>query len=209
MIKTTTNHVLLIFVKYPEPGRVKTRLAKDISKESAARIYLEMTETIIGNLSNSGKYETIVFFDPPERETDFEGWLQGRVNNLFPQEGGDLGERMSNAFTKVFSLGAEKAIVIGTDCVEVSEETISKALYALEAVDVVLGPTEDGGYYLLGLKKPEPGILHDISWSTELVLDQTLRKIREKGLRFQLLKPLRDVDTLSDLREYLIRRIKK
>jgi rSAM/selenodomain-associated transferase 1 len=208
-MNTRSFNILLIFVKYPEPGRVKTRLAKDIGKESAAQIYLGMTETIIRNLSESERYKTAVFFDPPERKREFESWLQRRVDNLFPQEGESLGERMSNAFTKVFSLGAEKAIVIGTDCVEVSEETISQALYALEAMDLVLGPAEDGGYYLLGLKKPEPDIFHDISWSTELVLDQTLRKAEEKGLKFQLLKTLRDVDTVSDLREDLIRRIKK
>jgi len=208
-IRTTPNYTLIIFVKYPEPGKVKTRLARYIGNEKAAQIYSEMTETIIRNLFESEKYKTMIFFDPPERKRDFENWLQNNVYEFFPQEGGSLGKRMSNAFTKVFSLEVEKAVIIGTDCIEISNEVISQAFDALEVVDVVLGPAEDGGYYLLGLKKPDPHIFHGISWSTGLVLDQTLKKIKEKGLKFQLLKTLRDVDTVSDLNEDLTPRIKK
>jgi rSAM/selenodomain-associated transferase 1 len=199
MIGTNPKHALLVFAKYPEPGKVKTRLAKDIGKEEAARIYSGMAETIIHNLSKSSKYKTIIFFDPPERKTDFENWLQNNGYNLLPQDGKSLGEKMANAFIKAFSLGAKKVVIIGTDCIEVSDDIISQAFDTLHRVDVVLGPAEDGGYYLLGLKGPISEIFNDIHWSTSNVLNQTLKKLEGKGLKFELLKTLRDIDTISDV----------
>jgi rSAM/selenodomain-associated transferase 1 len=106
---------------------------------------------------------------------------------------------MINAFDTVFSQGVEKAIIIGTDCVDISEEIISEAFDTLQIVDVILGPAEDGGYYLLGLTKPIPEIFDDVNWSTEFVLHQTLNKIKERELQYKLLKTLRDVDTVHDL----------
>ncbi len=192
------NHILLIFLKYPEPGKVKTRLSRDIGKDKAAEIYSWMAETVVHNLAKSNLHKTIIFFDPPERKIDVEYWLN-HSHRLLPQEGKSLGERMRNAFREVFSHGAAKAIIIGTDCVEISDEIISQAFDALDLVDVVLGPAEDGGYYLLGLKKQIPEIFDDIDWSTELVFNQTLRKIEEQGLKFLLLKKLRDIDTVNEL----------
>jgi len=197
-------HILLIFVKYPEPGKVKTRLARDIGKEKAAKIYRAIAEIVINHVSRSSEHKTTIFFDPPERGTDIEKWLENNRCELFPQEGNSLGEKMTNAFAKAFSLGAEKAVIIGTDCVEISDEIVSQAFNALQTVDVVLGPAEDGGYYLLGLKKLVPEIFDGIKWSTDLVLDQTLERVREKGLGFRLLKTLRDIDTVSDLNEKLL-----
>ncbi|MGH7889035.1 MAG: TIGR04282 family arsenosugar biosynthesis glycosyltransferase [Thermodesulfobacteriota bacterium] len=207
-MRHTPDCILLIFVKYPEPGKVKTRLAEDIGKEKAAEIYSWMAETVIRNASKSKDYKTTIFFDPPEREIDVENWLNGSVR-LLPQEGKSLGERMSNAFREVFSHGAGKTIIIGTDCVEISDEIISQAFDVLDLVDVVLGPAEDGGYYLLGLKKPAPKIFDDIDWSTELVLNQTLRKIEEQGLRFVLLKKLRDIDTVNELSGEILLKIQR
>lgn len=201
--------MLIIFVKYPEPGKVKTRLAEDIGREKAAQIYSGMAETIIHNVSNSTEYKTIIFFDPPERRSDVENWLQNNGYNLLPQEGKSLGEKMANAFSKAFSLGAEKAVIIGTDCVEISDEIISQAFDTLHRVDVALGPAEDGGYYLLGLKEPMPEIFNDIHWSTNLVLKQTLKKLEEKGLKFKLLKTLRDIDTIRDLNNKLLLKIQE
>lgn len=195
-------------MRYPEPGKVKTRLAADIGKEKAAQVYKEMAETVIGNASRSGGYRTVIFFDPPERKNDFKKWI-GNNHMLLPQEGQSLGERMGKAFDKVFSFGAERAVIIGTDCVEISDELVSQAFDALETVDVVLGPAEDGGYYLLGLKKPIHEIFNKINWGTNLVLNQTLGKVRKKGLKFQLLKMLKDIDTVQDLSNDVPVRIRK
>ena len=197
MVKTSLNHTLLIFVKYPEPGRVKTRLAEDLGHEKAAEIYASMAESVIHNLSKSKNYKTLIFFDPPDRKREMENWL-GKRYQLLAQEVNSLGERMLNAFDKTFSLGADKAVIIGTDCLEITEEIISRAFQSLDEMDVVLGPAEDGGYYLLGMKESIPEIFDDITWSTSQVLGQTINKIKTMGLKFSLLKTLRDIDTISD-----------
>ena len=207
MPRTTTNRILLIFLKYPEPGKVKTRLAQYIGKEKAAHIYSVMAETIIHHVSKSREHKTIIFFDPPERKSDVENWLPNNDCKFLPQEGNSLGERMANAFSKAFSLGAEKAVIIGTDCIDISNDLISQAFVELDRTDVILGPAEDGGYYLLGLKKLIPEIFNNIDWSTDRVLNQTLKTLREKGLRFQLLQTLKDIDTANDLNDELLSKI--
>jgi rSAM/selenodomain-associated transferase 1 len=207
-IKSTPNHILLVFVKHPEPGKVKTRLAEDLGAEKAAQIYSHMAKTIINNVSKSTEYKTLVFFDPPERKKDIEKWLSKNYE-LFPQEGKSLGERMETAFRKAFSLGAEKTVIIGTDCVEISKGIISQAFDSLDEMDVVLGPAEDGGYYLLGMKKLIPEIFDDIGWSTSHVLDQTIDKIKKKGRKFGLLEILRDIDTITDFYDDLLSKIQE
>ena len=199
--------MLLIFLKYPEPGKVKTRLTQYIGKEKAAHIYSVMAETIIHHVSKSTEYKAIIFFDPPERKTDVKNWLPNNDCKFLPQEGNSLGERMANAFSKAFSLGAEKAVIIGTDCIDISNDLISVAFATLDITDVILGPAEDGGYYLLGLKKLIPEIFNNIDWSTNRVLNQTLKTLREKGLRFQLLQTLKDIDTANDLNDELLSKI--
>ncbi len=207
MVINNPNHILLIFVKYPEPGKVKTRLAKDIGKKNAAQIYATMAKAVIDNLSKSKKHKTIIFFDPPERKTDINNWLQCGGCKFFPQNGSSLGEKMANAFLRAFSLGAEKAVIIGTDCIDISNDLINESFSTLHKTDVVLGPAEDGGYYLLGLKKPIPEIFNNIDWSTNRVLNQTLEKLREKKLRFKLLQTLKDIDTANDLNDALLAKI--
>src|SRR5574341_184543 len=207
MPRTTINRILLIFLKYPEPGKVKTRLAQYIGKEKAAHIYSVMAETIIYRVSKSREYKTIAFFDPPGRKSDIENWLSNNDCKFLPQEGNYLGERMANAFSKAFALGADKVVIIGTDCIDISNDLISEAFSTLDITDVILGPAEDGGYYLLGLKKLIPEIFNNIDWSTNRVLNQTLKTLREKGLRFQLLQTLKDIDTANDLNDELLSKI--
>ncbi|HEX9831050.1 MAG TPA: TIGR04282 family arsenosugar biosynthesis glycosyltransferase, partial [Thermodesulfobacteriota bacterium] len=168
--------MLIIFLKYPEPGRVKTRLAQVIGNEKAAELYSAMARTVIHNVSKSGDYKKIIFFDPPERKTDVEKWLSKSMNlgenrrkkrsqddfSLYPQQGESLGQKMASAFDTVFSLGVEKAVIIGTDCIDISVEIISEAFDSLQTTDVVLGPAQDGGYYLLGLTKQNPVIFNNI-----------------------------------------------
>jgi len=208
MSRPKLNHTLLIFVKYPEPGGVKTRLAEDLGYEKAAEIYASMAESVIHNLSRSEEYKTVIFFDPPYRKREMENWL-GKRYQLLAQEGNSLGERMANAFDKTFSLGAEKAVIIGTDCLEITEEIISRAFQSLDEMDVVLGPAEDGGYYLLGMKESTSEIFDDITWSSSQVLGQTINKIKTMGLKFSLLKTLRDIDTISDLNNGLLAKTRK
>lgn len=191
--------MLLIFVKYPEPGKVKTRLAKDIGSANAAALYRKMAENIICNLSKLTDYTKIIFFHPPERKNDIMRWLQYGGLYFIAQEGHSLGERMSHAFSHAFSQGAKKAVIVGTDCPELKRQTIIRAFEKLDDAEVVIGPSYDGGYYLLGLRRFIPGIFQHIDWSTDQVLDQTMKKLRLSGILSERLEMLRDVDTIEDL----------
>ncbi len=199
MTNNTKKNTLIIFLKYPEAGKVKTRLAKDVGALRAAEIYSEMSKEIIENLLDAGSYRTIIFYDPPEKENEIRNWLGDKQCPITPQAGETLGDKMADAFAQVFSSGSDKAVIIGTDCVDVSSKTITQAISSLNNVDVVLGPAEDGGYYLLGLNSHMPEIFREIEWSTDRVLNQTLERIKEKKLNYELLKTLKDIDTLDDL----------
>ncbi len=190
---------LIIFVKYPEPGKVKTRLAEDLGDVQAARIYSIMTHRIIEKTLDPHNYSTVIFYDPADKEREIRRWLDIEELRYYPQLGNTLGEKISGAFEKVYANGADKAVIIGSDCIDVSKETVNEALDLLENTDIVLGPAEDGGYYLLGTNKYLPLAFQDIDWSTEHVLSQTIAKIRDNGLNFELLKTLRDIDTVDDL----------
>ncbi len=191
-------NVLMIFVKYPEPGKVKTRLAGTLGKEAAARLYRRMAGDIIHRLKGCGQYETVIFFDPPERASDVRDWL-GDDQCYIQQSGGDLGERLSNAFRTVFNSGAGRAVVVGTDCPDVTQDIVTRALQHLREKDVVIGPAEDGGYYLLGFSNHAPGTFDSIDWSTGRVFQQTIEKIKQQGLSFVTLEPLKDLDRPEDL----------
>ena len=201
--------MLLIFVKYPEPGKVKTRLAENIGSENAALLYRKMAESIIYDLSKLADYRKIIFFDPPERRNDIMRWLKFNGLSFVAQEGDSLGEKMSNAFTHAFSLGADKAIIIGTDCPQITTETIVKAFEKLQVSEVVVGPSYDGGYYLLGLRSLIPEVFHGIDWGTNLVFDQTMKRLRRNGINSERLEMLRDVDTVEDLSNDQILKIRK
>ncbi len=194
-------NTLIIFIKHPEPGKVKTRLARDIGETKATRIYSYMAETIIDKTSDPINYITIIFYDPPGKVEEIKNWINKREVQYLPQTGSNLGDKISNAFEKVFTMGTNKAVIIGSDCIDVSKDIINEALSSLESTDVILGPAEDGGYYLLGLSKFVPEIFQDIEWSTENVLRQTIEKISENNLKFNLLKSLKDIDTVDDLKE--------
>lgn len=202
MNKPSRNNILIIFVKYPEPGRVKTRLAEELGEKKAAKIYSLMAETVISNVINSKRYETAIFFDPPEKKDEIIKWIGSDCRAFFPQDGETLGERMSNAFGRVFSDCAHRAVIIGTDCVDITADTVGEAFELLESMDVVLGPASDGGYYLLGLNNHEPGVFRNISWSTDLVLKQTIDRVEEAGLTIKLLETMSDIDTAGDLRRH-------
>ncbi len=203
MTNSTIKNTLIIFLKYPQAGKVKTRLAKDVGNQRAAEIYSEMSKTIVDNVSGSSEYQTAIFFDPPEKENEIRNWIGKKEVRFSPQRGETLGDKMSNAFKEVFSSESKRVVIIGTDCPDVTSGTIAQALDSLEEVDVVLGPAADGGYYLLGLNNHVPEIFGGIEWSTERVLNQTLERIKEKKLSFELLETLKDIDTLDDFNSRL------
>ena len=192
---------LAIFAKYPEPGKVKTRLAKDIGEKKAVEAYTDVMHSVI-NTGKDATGMTYISFTPKEKEADFKKLFADM--HFFAQEGSDLGERMLKSFR--WMLGKhEKAIIIGSDIIDLRKEDIEQAFKMLEYKDVVLGPAHDGGYYLIGMKQAVD-IFSDIEWSTFSVLEETLKKVRSQGLSFTLLERKHDLDTVD---EYKILKRKK
>lgn len=184
---------LLIFAKYPENGKVKSRLARTIGATNAALAYKTMVEIVVKNTRPcNGEFAQVLYYDPPELRKKFQSWLQ--INHLRPQFRGNLGERMKRAFSHTLAK-TKQAILIGTDCIDVDRSLILKAFQDLEKSDLVLGPAKDGGYYLIGCKRVYPAIFTEIDWGTERVFSQTLRVAEKLKLHVSCLPQLEDIDT--------------
>ena len=193
---------ILLFVKYPEPGKVKTRLAATLGAEMAADIYRRLVAAVVAGLPDGD--DLIVVFDPPERRAQVEEWLQSllaeRRADFTAQAAGDLGVRLERAFADAFDQGFGKVAVIGSDCIELSPAVFSETWQALETRDAVLGPSTDGGYYLLALRRPCAALFHCIAWSTDAVRAQTRAQAQAAGLAVHELAALPDIDTEADWR---------
>ena len=191
---------ILYFVKYPEPGKVKTRLAQSVGFEEAARWYRTLAESNLSILARlpQPEFHITVTFDPPEAEDAMKEWFSGEHEYL-PQAGEDLGERLANAFASVFHRGAQKVLALGSDTMGLEESHIQDAFRHLDARDVVLGPAKDGGYYLIGLSRPRPLIFKEIPWSTPAVFETTLARIEELDLSCFLLPRLDDLDDAENI----------
>jgi rSAM/selenodomain-associated transferase 1 len=187
---------IIIFVRNPERGKVKTRLAATIGDEAALRIYkrlLQHTHTITSPLG----CDKFVYYAGTVEEGDL--WTVGCRKRV--QQGDDLGEKMKAAFAQLFDLGYSRVCIVGSDCPELTTGIIERAFNELHAHDVVIGPAMDGGYYLLGMKEGLKNVFDGVEWSTAKVLDQTKGKMRKAGYSYSLLPLLRDVDTADDLPE--------
>ncbi len=198
------NRALAIFLKEPTPGKVKTRLARGIGKGKATDLYKAIASDVLEQAAMS-RLERWAFYSPPRSRLACEG-LAGRFAGRFrwvPQSRGGLGSRLAGAFDVLFGAGAGRAAVVGSDVPQLGKEQILAGFQALESADLVLGPSLDGGYYLIGLRSERAArlrqLLRDIPWSTGEVLRETLRRARSAGLTFELLEPLLDVDTPRDL----------
>jgi len=173
----------------------------ELGAEGAAELYRALAdEEIRRTAPRPGEYGRLFFFAPAEARTAIEAWLPGEV--LLPQAGDDLGARMAAAFAEAFRRGARRAAVIGTDVPWASRRVVVDALSALAAHDVVIGPTADGGYYLLALDRPRPELFQGIAWSTPSVLAATAERAAGLGLRVRMLDELPDIDTLEDVRAH-------
>ena len=185
-------------IKYPEPGRVKTRLAKNIGAGMAALICRQITERVMKQtMPGAAGYERFVFYGPQERARDFLSWLPHE--KFMAQTGSDVGERMANAIRYLLEKGAEKAVITGADIPDLSSKIIIQAFEMLDHADVVVGPALDGGYYLIGMKSPMPELFRDIPWSTGDVFSETVRSIKHSGKSYRVLPVLSDLDTIEDL----------
>ncbi len=198
----TSPNALLIFAKYPEPKQVKTRLYPEISYEHAAGLYRAMVEDICDSVCNSSKFDTIVYFTPETKEEAFQEWLTSRIT-LKAQHEGELSERLTGAFDEQFNEGYKNVAAIGADCLILSEQDIGNAFRDLDSNDAVVGPTEDGGYYLIGLSRMIPELFNNISWSSEQVFSQTNRILHSLSLQSCTLEIKYDIDTYDDLKRFI------
>lgn len=203
--KTDSKNCVLFFVKYPEPGQVKTRLANQLGNELASCLYASFVLDILCPL-NALNANFKICYSPPDAEEKFRQWL-GSDYSLVPQSGVDLGERMKNAFVDAFAGGANKAILIGSDTPDLPTDFLEVAISALTTYDVTLGPSYDGGYYLIGFNKNtfEPSVFEDVEWSTNVVLQKTLDKLADIGRGVYLLPEWCDIDTAADLNSLMVR----
>lgn len=186
----------MVFLRNPSPGKVKTRLAADVGPEKALEVYLKLVDHTLAVCHNA-QAEVHLFYDqslpePAERMLGFHYHVQSN---------GDLGKRMFEAFRTVLSTGTDKAVIIGSDCAELTVDHVNEAFHKLDKKDAVVGPALDGGYYLLGLRKVHPALFTEKEWSTDTVLEQTMEDIHRLGWTFSTLKALRDIDTIDDLKE--------
>lgn len=199
---THDQNTVITFCKYPVDGNVKTRIAKTMGNEFAVRIYKLFAERTFEGLLKTDEVTSYIFYSEKEDREKIKKWA-GPEFLLEIQEGNDLGEKMYNAFKKVIDRGSSKTIIIGTDIPDMSSDIIKKALLALNNSDVVIGPGNDGGYYLLGMKKLHKNLFTDIEWNSNSVLQATLEKISALNLSYSMLPELIDIDTDEDLREWL------
>jgi hypothetical protein len=193
-------HSLIVFVKSFEAQGVKSRLAAAVGEPTACRLYRRFVEDLLDTLDR-GDYCLKLFFYPPDRQQIVAEWLgEGRVYE--PQTGGDLGERMKNAFEKCLSDGFERAILIGSDSPDLPREIVEAGFTALASDDAVIGPAYDGGYYLIGFRSAAflPDLFSGIPWSTDGVFERTMAILERKGLRVAVLPAWRDIDTVDDLK---------
>ncbi len=187
--------LLMIFVKNPVPGKVKTRLAKTMGEEKAMEIYRQLLDHT-HKTTQKLAMDKIVFYSDEILNEDI--WEEKNYGKKL-QEGSDLGKRMANAFKYAFSKAYRKAIIIGSDCFDITPKIINEAFAALPANNFVIGPSHDGGYYLLGMSTFYASLFKNKRWSSDEVLHDTLVDIRNINGSYKLLKELTDIDTEADL----------
>jgi rSAM/selenodomain-associated transferase 1 len=187
-----SKNLLIVFVKNSILGKVKTRLAKTIGDEAAFQIYNELV-AITERETQKVNADQYIYF------SDMIVDSKWKDDQKFVQEGADLGIRMQNAFLNGFAQGYEKIIVIGSDLPDISKEVIEAGFDQLNANEIVFGPADDGGYYLLGMSEMTHSIFENKPWSQSTLLNLTLQELSEQQKSVELLPTLNDIDTFEDL----------
>lgn len=192
-----------VFAKFWQPGHVKTRLAAEVGGAAAAELSRALLQATVAQLESLAEQQ-VVCFAPRDRQMEFREAIPPAWE-LWPQVEGDLGRRIEAFFDRAFSGGKRRAVLLGSDAPNVPREYVARAVAELENAAVVLGPAQDGGYYLVAARDRPPPIFRDIDWSTPLVWQQTLEALHKAGLGeghgYVTLPEWYDIDTLDDLRK--------
>ncbi len=195
------SRAIIIMTRYPEAGRVKTRLLPALGAVGAARLHRQMVEHTVSSVKvfSAAAGAGIFLFFQGGTKALMTAWLGDEVEYL-AQVAGDLGDKMRTALQTVFKRGFENVIIIGTDCPALDAEILAQAFSGLTRAGMVIGPAADGGYYLLGLKQVYAQLFEGISWGSDAVLKETLTAARKAGIRVQSLPELGDIDRPEDLK---------
>jgi rSAM/selenodomain-associated transferase 1 len=199
LLKMNKKNCIIIFIKYPELGKVKSRLAPAVDEEIILDIYKSFVFDLIETLKE-GSFSFKIAFYPPEAKTKFQSWLSNEFIYQ-AQEGNDLGEKMKNAFLASFAQDFENVLLIGSDSPDLNYDIFTSSFKSLEDHDAVIGPTFDGGYYLIGFSKKSflAEIFMGIEWSTETVFQKTMEIFKKHNYKISILQKWHDIDTYQDL----------
>ncbi len=200
------SRALILFAKLPRPGNVKTRLGADLGMDKAAEVYRILAEHAftLADTAMSNGVKVYLFFVPDASESEMRNWV-GRDFVYCPQQGVTLGDRMKHAFSRTFDDGSNTTAILGTDVPDLTTDVLFSSYELLSKVDIVLGPSTDGGYYLLGMNRPVKSVFDGIEWSTDRVFLQTLQLLKQQRLSFDVLPEFSDIDTKEDYEKYLAR----
>jgi rSAM/selenodomain-associated transferase 1 len=188
------SNALIIFIKNPQLGKVKTRLASTVGDANALHIYKQLLKHT-HKIANAVNAKRFLFYD---ESVDLCDEWENECFSKHLQTGNTLGEKMNNAFDEILSK-FEKAVIVGSDCFDISATIINEAFHLLDDNDTVIGPATDGGYYLIAMKKMQPFLFKNIEWSTSQVLKQTMAVCENQNLTYCLLPILSDIDIEEDL----------
>ncbi len=192
-----SENLLLIFIKNPIPGKVKTRLAKDLGEEKAVKYYKKLLKI---TRKESEKTDAVKWLCYGDFINENDNWTR-EVFVKKQQFGNNLGDRMSSFFKEGFESGFKRIVIIGSDCPDLVSSDLDQAFKILAKADAVIGPANDGGYYLLGLSK-NVNLFQDKEWSTESVFKDTLEDFKKENLTFEILAEKIDLDTVEDLKNF-------
>lgn len=192
---------LLVFVKYPAPGKVKTRLGRQLGEDRSCRLYTVFVEWTLQRLARLRHMDCTIFFSPAEEADRFPAWLGGHYRYLAQPEG-DLGARLRFGFETLLPTYS-RVIAIGTDSPDLPLHYIEEADISLQNHPLCIGPSEDGGYYLIGMTQLYPPLFENIPWSTDSVFAETIHRARQENIPFKQLPSWYDIDTVEDIKKLI------
>lgn len=191
------DNAVIVFLRAPQKGRVKTRLAQHLDQGLVLELYRAFVLDTLETAQALGR--PLIFFTPPDQEDMIRKWL-GTDYDYAVQKDGNIGERMADAFLTVFKNGAKRCVLIGTDIPQLDKDLLIQAVEMLLEHDAVVGPSQDGGYYLIGFGRDRfsSAVFDSIDWSTHRVTGQTLAALEKEKLSYSLLPALNDIDSIED-----------